>query len=622
MSESERPKLYTGALEVKTSSIAKSLADLVDRERVHPASVDFDILKIETYVKEPSRDEYVALDKQRLAKLLDLTHLLNPALQFEQEYEIRFKPVTPLPFKFNMSISADKFRSVAHITLKAGSIIKAGVDPKLLYLYFNKIKLRNKMMIYICDDSLRAAVGKLAKQANGEPFSEEVEFALCAWPQPMETIDDQLIWSYRDKMKQEEETGRINYADRGFISGVNKDEPLIEYIMPRRGTAGRSFDGKFIGAPEPKTQNEPTFTIDETKIKAVETNGKRLYIAKEDGYVKLEENVLSIGKTIELSDVSLKTTGNIRAGLDKGITIRVEGKDPAKEAIGVDMVVEATEVYANGGVASGALVTADKIVIKGQTHQKSELIGKHIEANVLRGTARGEDVIVKSLEGGNISAISAQIEQVVGGEVTCRTIKAGNLRGKAYLQATTEIIVSRVSKGENRLIIDSSVEAEDRDAIGAAMKRIGELKAEMEEHKHARDANALYLSKNFNAYKQVREKIAEDRKAGRLTGESYLRMAREYKSAQQNCDVTEAQIGLLAARIKEKRGELERFDKLALESVVINESAIWKGHNEVIFKLPFLGREYAQNIDDGMRVKSVKLVESCDGGEYEIKLLY
>jgi hypothetical protein len=609
-------------LEVKTSSIAKSIADLCDREKTHPSSVDFDLIKVETYIKEPPKDEYALLEKRHLEKMRDKTYLLNPKLQLLQEYEVRFKPILPLPFKFNVALGADKSRSVAHITLKAGSVIKGKVDPKTLFLYFNKLKLRNKMMIYICDDSLRAAVVKLAQKAIGEPFSEDFGFALCAWPQPVDTIDGKLIWHYRDKMKQDYESDRINYADRGFLSGVNKDELLIEYVKPKRGTAGRSFDGGFIAASDPRTLDEPNFTIDEAKIEVKEEDGKRLFLAKEDGYVKLDDNVLSIDKTVELDEVSLKTTGNIRAGLDKNITIRIDGKNASDEAIGVDMVVEATEIYANGGVGSGALVAADKIVIKGHTHQKSALIGKYIEVNVLRGTAQGENVIVKTLEGGSIRSIEARIEQAVGGEVKCKKIKAGSLRGKACLQATSEIVVGQVIKGENRLIIDTSVEDEENGEIDAAMEKIDEIKSQIEELRRARDANALYISKNFNAFKQVQEKITEDRKLGRLTGETYLKMAQEYKAALKKRDDADARIELLTAQIKEKRRELERFDKQVLEGAVTNESGMWKGHNEVIFKLPFLGREYTQNIDDGMRVKRVKLVELNDDGEYEFKLFY
>jgi hypothetical protein len=229
---------------------------------------------------------------------------------------------------------------------------------------------------------------------------------------------------------------------------------------------------------------------------------------------------------------------------------------------------------------------------------------------------------VKSLEGGTIRSIDAQIEQVVGGDAKCKTIKAGVLRGKACLQAATQITIGQVNKGENRLIIDASVEDEDRAAIDEAIAAIAELRAKIDENRRAREANALYLSKNLSAFKQVQETIAADRALGRLTGETYLNMAREYKVALKKQDDADAQIELLTTKIKEKRRELERFDKMALESVVVSESAIWAGHNEVIFRLPFLGREFVQNIDDGMRVKRVKLVESDDDGGYEIKLFY
>ncbi|MDR2034910.1 MAG: FapA family protein [Helicobacteraceae bacterium] len=620
MSELGRPKLYAGTFEAKTSSIAKSIADLAQREKVHPASVDFDLLKVSTYVKEPIKDEFAPLTKAHLEKMRDKAYLLDPKLQFAQEYEVRFKPLAAQPFKFGIALNVDKFRSAAYVTLKTKSIVKAGTEAARLFLYFNKIKLRNNIMIYLQDDALRAAVGLLAQKANGEPFSEDISFALCSWIAPTETIDERLIWRYREKTKREEEGDRINYAERGFVSGVQKGETLIEHILPKQGTAGRSFDGKFIAMPEPKSEGAPDFTIDAATIEIKEEADKKLFIAKEDGYVKLENGVLSIDKTITLSEVSLKSTGNVCAGLDKGVKISIEGKDASEEVIGADMVVEASEIYANGSVASGALVTADKIAIKGQTHQKSELIGKHIEANVLRGKAQGEEVFVRSLEGGYVRSIRAEIEQAVGGEVKARTIKANNLRGKVVLQATNSIVVGQVSKGENRLIIDTSLEEEESKDIAEARAQIDDYRSQIEDLRKAKDANAAYLAKNLSAFKQVQEKTFEDRKAGRVTGEVFLKMFREYEAAQKKLDDQETQIGYLSMRIKNKKGELERFDKLVLEASVANESGIWKGHNEVIFKLPFLGREYTQNIDEGMRVKRIVLKESQDEGEYEIKL--
>ena len=614
-------KLYSTTIDVKTTSVAKSLADLIAREKVHPASVDFDILKIQTLIKEPKRDEYVPLTKDHLEKLRDKEYLLDPALQFTQEYELHFRPFMHYPFKFNFSLTADKFRSQASIVLKAGSVIKPNTDIKLLFLYFNKIKLKNNMLIYLFDDQLRAGLKNLLQYANGEPFKSDVALTLAAWQQPVETIDDRLIWHFQEKNKVKNENDRINYADRGFVSPVLKDELLVEYIYPKQGQHGRSFTGALIQMPEPKVENAPQFTADDATVTVQNDEAHRCFIAKTDGYVKFENNALSIDTVMQVSEVSLKTTGNIRAGLDKGVRVVIEGKDIADEVIGVDMVVEASAVSANGSVANGALVMAQNIVIKGQTHQKSELIAKNIEVNVLRGVARGEDVKVNMLEGGSVHALRANIGQAVGGEVSALHIKVDNLRGKSTMTAAHTITVGQVTKGDNRLIIDPSAKTADREAILAAHDEIEQYRKHIDDNRRLMEVNVGFLAKNANSFKQIQLEIIKDKQNGRQTGESYMRMAREYLAVQKKQDEYEAAITQMQKKIAERHDEIGKYDASVLQARVINERVVWAGHNDICFTLPVIGRDFVQVIEDGMRVKEVGLVENQEG-EFEIKLVY
>ncbi|GHS88576.1 hypothetical protein FACS189487_07140 [Campylobacterota bacterium] len=624
MADGAKPKSYSTTIDVKTSDVAKSLSDLIAREKVLPASVDFDILKVNTYIKEPKKDEYAALEKRHFEKMHDLGYMLDPKLQFLQEYELRFKPIAAQPFKLLLALSADKFHTTAHITIKAGSIIKAGVDQKALYNYFNKIKLKNNMMIFLMDEALRAAVNKLSNLANGEPFKQDITFALCAWITPLETINDSMEICYQKKAPQEDETKRVNYAERGFVSSVKSGELLLEYIMARRGTAGRSFNGKLISMPDPTITHQPTFSIDESTIEVKESESKKMYYAKVDGYVRLSSEKLEIDRTITVDSIDLKTTGNIRAGLENNVKIRVEGKDPSDEVIGADMVVEATDVYANGSIASGVLITAKSIVVKGLTHQKSDLVANSIEVNVLRGLAQGDEVKVKTLEGGVVKTTKADIEQAVGGEIYGKDICVGNLRGKVYIKATHSIVIRQVSKGENKLIIDPSVDGKEQSEFGHARMQIENFKARIEELKKESENIESYLSKNQNAFKQIQQKVIKDRAEKRATGETFIKIAQEYLANQKRYENIDLEIKVIESQIADKRLELAQIDKQVLESFVINETGVWNGHNEVIFKLPFLEEEFIKTLDD-MRIRKIELVEGRDkenGEEYEFKLTY
>lgn len=617
-----QPRLFSKTLEVRTSNIAKSLNDLIIREKVHPASVDFDILRVKTFIKEPNRDEYSPLDKENLEKLRNESFLLEPQLQILQEYLVKFKPLEPQPFKLKIAIASDKHRSLATATIKAGSLIRPIKELKQhLFLYFNKLKLRNNMLIYLLDEPLRVAVGKLADMASNEPLAQDFVVPLANWPHVIDTINDEIIYHYIDKNRQDEDAKQINYADRGFISAVSAGEVLIEYIEAKAGKAGRGFNGKFVDVPDPVVDNYPDFGVDASTIEVKSENGKKFFVAKDDGYVKFDNGVLAIDKTMSVGGISLKTTGNVRAGTDKNVKIEVDGKDPSEEVIGADMVVEASEVRANGSVGGGAKIKAETVVITGQTHQTSEIYAKNIEVNILRGLAVGEEVRIKTLEGGRARGKNITIDQAVGGEVSACTVEVGNLRGRSKISATKTITIKQITKGENKLIIDPMANDEFAKEIEEIYKAVDLIKKEIEQIKKAMEQNSAYIRKNQDGFNQVQIKISEDKKEGRPPSEAFIRMAREFLTAMKKEESFVNTIDELEKQIVVKKSEIEKFDKMVLDATVINEAVNWYGFNEIRFKLPVFGKEFVHNISDGERILRIRL-ELNELGEYEVMTVH
>lgn len=610
---------YDKTFTVKTATIAKSLSDLAERERVLAGSIDFDLLKVRTYVKE--NDEYKEIDKASLERIKDKACLQNPKVQFLQEYDVRFRPVAQQPFRLNISAAADKFRTVAEVTVKRGSIIQKGVEPQTLYAFFNKLKLKQSMIVYLFDEELRAGVKGLCAFADGKPMESDFKLILARWLAPVETVNDAFIWHYRQKEAEAGKNDRINYAERGFVTGVSAGEMIAEYIFPKKGENGRSFDGRVIEQGEPKVGFVTQFNVDEKTIETQTDSQSRRYVARTDGFVQFDGAALSIGKTISLSEVSLKTTGNIKVGLDREIEVEIMGKTSGEEVIGNDMVVEADVVTTNGGVASGAVVTGNTISIGGSTHMNSELIAKSIEVNVLRGKASGEKVTIKSLEGGSVRAGLCEVGQAVGGEINAESAIVDGLYGKTRITATKSIVIKRVIKGENRLTIDPGSKEEDRALIASVMEAIKEIKKEIEELKRALSDYAAYIAKNGSSFKQIQEILAEDKKNNITSSEVYAKMAREFTLVQKKQESAENAISALESQIADKQTEIERFNKQTLEAAISNEGAVWAGHNEVVFRLPVLGMDYCRTLSDGVRVTKLSLVEAREGG-YEIKLVY
>ncbi|MDR3346980.1 MAG: hypothetical protein LBN32_00035 [Helicobacteraceae bacterium] len=606
-------KLYTKTFDVKTTSVANSLRDLIAREQVIPASVDFDIMRVQTFIKDAKADEYTPLDKDRMERFNTQEYLLDPLLQISQEYEVRFRPAKPYPFKLNITIAADKFHSMAVAIVKAGSIIQQDCDPRLLLLYFNKLRLKNDMLIYLRDSELRSGISRLQTVADSKPIAADVRIVLSRWAQPIETVNDKLIFHYIEKMKVDKDALRINYADRGFLCGVQTGELLVEHILPQQGKNGRSTNGVFIEMPEATANNAPDFTIDASTVMEQSDAQRRCFFAKTNGYASLTNKILAVLNEIDIESVSLKTTGNIRVGTDQDITINITGNKEASEAIGSNMIVEATTINAAGSVGAGALVVGNKITIKGSTHKDSSLVAKEIDVNVLRGEAKGEIVKVKSLEGGTVHALQTEVEHAIGGEIIANHIIIRNLYGKVKATAAKTITISTVKRGDNKLIIDPSAQDEDTAIIKATHEEIELLKSEIAEKKRAIATDSEYLQKNSSAFKQIQAYLLDAKQRGFAPADNYKRMAIEYLTAQKRLTANNEALKSLQAQSDEKFKSIAGYDESVKTAYITNENGRWKEQNEIVFRLPASKQEIGQVISDEPYVVKISLRPDSDG---------
>lgn len=622
-SSGTQSKLFARTVEMRTTNVAKNIADIALRDGVNPASIDFDIVRVKSFVKEAGDNEYSPFTKEHLAMMRNPEYLLNPDLMILQEYVVKFKPIEPSPFKLKIQLASDKNRSVASATIKAGSIIKPMKDLKQqLYMYFNKIKLKNNMLIYLMDEPLKLAISKLSEMASAtEPTKEDLTLLLAVWPQVEETVNDRIIYHYKEKNRQDEDARQINHADRGFISAVVAGEVLVEYVEPKFGKAGRGFNGKYISVPEPVVDNYPDFGVDNETIEIVSEDGKKLYKALSDGYVKLENGVLSIDKTMAVGGISLKSTGNIRAGVDKNVVIEVDGKDPSEEVIGADMVVEASVVRANGSVAGGAKIKAESITVTGQTHQTSELYAKNIDVNILRGVAVGERVKIRTLENGRVKGEHIEIEQAVGGDINGHSVVIGNTRGRTKVAATKSIVIKDMTKGENRFSIDPMADDEYAKEINTIDEEVAEVRKQIEAIKRSMEQNTSYILKNQESFKQIQQKIMDDKKEGRPPSPAFVRMAKEFLDAQKKHEEFNAQIESLEKEIADRKEAAKQYDQMVLDAKVENEAVRWVGYNEIKFVLPVFGKEFSIGINDGDRIARLRLVLN-KMGEYEVSVVH
>jgi len=415
---------------IRTQNVAKELISVAKSYEMKVDALDFNILDVQTFTRMndgTKETEWVEVSHDELYELDDQSALLNPFFQIKQTYEVEIfsKASEEELYKdFKLAVGANATKCKVYLSIGAGSKVtyNSRFEQDFLML-INKRKVRSGILINIFDEMLSDVVSRITAHVRIEETAtyQKGETILIAESyEPTLTTDDALIFHY-DKKEEVDENHKVDYASRGFIQSVNKDELLIEYIKPKEGKPGRNCRGEFMKPQEPVISNEVTFKIDDT-IKEIDTETSVQYIAHENGYIALEGDTYIIKTDVDVGEISFKTTGSISTGLDSEVSINVKETDAVKDAIGTGMFVEVSEIEIEGNVGSNAKVFALKASVGGQTHKTSTMRADKLNINVHKGSAYGKNIHVTRLEHGTIDGDNIEVTQAVGGHIRGKEI--------------------------------------------------------------------------------------------------------------------------------------------------------------------------------------------------------
>jgi len=322
---------------VRTQNIASEIFKMAKSYEIQPETLDFNLFNVQTYTRvmlddHSGNSDWNEISPDRLHELDTNKQLLNPNFHIKQVYEVeifqkQFDASNPCN-DFKTAVGANATKSKVYLSVLAGS--KLFQYPTFAHDFediLNKKKIRAGILIYIFDDMVASLVSKLSTQlevAEELSFTKNETYLIAQSPEPTATINDKIILHYETNNEIDENT-KVDYAARGFIQSVKKDDLLIEYIKPQLGKPGRNCRGEFIPPKEPVVRYEPTFGVDDT-IKVVEDDKSIQYIAKENGYIAFENNTYLIKREVDVGEISFKTTGSIESGVDSDVNIVVTEK--------------------------------------------------------------------------------------------------------------------------------------------------------------------------------------------------------------------------------------------------------------------------------------------------------
>ncbi|MDR1911357.1 MAG: FapA family protein [Helicobacteraceae bacterium] len=616
---------FLGAVVMETDNMPATLKELSQRFGVKSSQIDFLIQNVKTIVQFPESDKPAELTPAMIGRFSDPALLINSDFSIKQTYIATFSPApNERDRQLVIEVSANAARTKAIASVQPTSKIRNFSNIRDYIIgELNKIKLRYGMIIGLREGAMQNDVmGLVNKIRIHDCVPEPHRIVLCDWIAPIATINDGLILHFKDKNKEApRESDRVDYAERGFIKTVEAGELLVEYIKPKNGTAGRDFRGVYIPILKAKRAFLPILNPDLEAIEVKESDRSIGYYAKRNGYVnyRQKESRLSIGDTIEIESADFKTTGNIQAGLDSKVKIKIEGNDAYEDHIGTNVKIEASEIDLDGSVASGAQVKAKIVRVAGQTHSSSSIIAETATIGVHKGMLEAKKVKIDRLEHGRVSAEEVEIDLAIGGMVWARRIIVGVLRSHTTLIASERIEIRQLIGGENHIYIEAAASIADRKRLETLMIESKTCDREVSAAFRKYDKKRAVLQRNKSQFEQLRGRIESDRLNGKVSPSVFIERYNQYLEEMKNARLLKEELEAAQYKQGTLQDEIGLIQSRVLNAVVINKD-IWRNYNEIRFRLLSPPKELLFVPKENGRASEIRL-EISGVEDYAIKVI-
>ncbi len=604
---------------VDTENINQELKNISSTKNIPLNELDFNLISVKTVFKAHKDDEWMEVNKNNIEQFKDEDFLLNEELLIKQQYKIEiFIKENEDKLIFDIGLGTNKYLTKIIATVKKNYDVKYSSNLKQFIINeINKRIAKQSILLSMFPSEMDKEVEKIVSKIRVNGFlDEDSNFIVCHCIDPIEPIDDKLIFHYKKNLNVKDKHGKIDYSKRGYVQAVQAGDIIIEYIKAKNGKNGRNCKGDFLKVREAKEKYSIDFNISEN-IERKEDENRIIFVAKKDGFVNKEGDKYDISDNMELEEISFKTTGSIEADLNTNTKINIKENDFLKDAIGPGMNVESTEIKVEGNIGSGAIVKAKKAEIGGQTHKSSKIFADELKISVHRGYAEGKNIDIKRIEGGKVNGKNVKVDQMIGGEITAEKIFIKQLVSNTTLIASELIEISELKGENNKFIIDPS-------KILGCHDKIIELEQQMKKN----DANIkttmdmiknkkLLIEKNKEPAIMVKQKIIELKKEGKEPPIALIKKIKDYHSLVNLYNSLLEKLKNEKNERKALKEKIENIQSAVLNAKIINHS-IWTEYNEIKFVLLSPKIEITYTTKKGELFKKITL-SKIEEDKYQIE---
>lgn len=605
---------------VQTTNVARELLNTALSYNVEMSDLDFELIKAKTFTRINNGNSSDIWEDQSNNDVIvrDESLFLNPNFEIKQSYEIEIHtlPKDYLFDKFHASIGANSTFCKIYLSVSEGSVLSYNEEiVEQLRNYIDKKKVRANVLINIFDNPMHDFISKMYAKLRIDStivFEKNEMFLIAEGVEPVPTVDDDLIFHFKNKNSASDNKN----ANQEFIISVVKDELLIEYIKPKKGSAGRNCKGIYLGVSQPKVSNEPTFKVS-SKISVIDGESSIQYKANQSGYIVFENDTYDIKEELDVNEVSFKTTGSIITEMDSEINMNVKEKDLFKDAIGSGMDVEVNEIEVEGNVGPKAKVVAKIAKIDGQTHGTSYVQADKLTINTHRGVAKAQEAYITRLERGKVVAKTVSVSQALSGDIAGETVTVDLIGSHVTITASKTIEIKKMQGSENKFIIDPMAISKLDESISKNDELIKDLDRKIKDINYEIQEYVTMVHSNEQAYTQIKKRLLHYQKNNIKLPKSLVRQFKEFQATIHHLQELKDVLKDLTSQRERLSVVKQTFQENILQARVINRDK-WVGYNEIIFnlidppaRLTFVPKEGSREMIFG--------IQEDENGVYHIK---
>lgn len=574
-------KLYRLPVIKDTDNIYESIKKISYETHIPQEHIDFDIIEIKSYIinSRTGDDIEVNKDSRDLIK-----SLINKEKHFiKQEFTVHFYDKTNEireNINLNIKIIGNKDLSKIYVSFDTELTYIDELDNKILSEIIKK-QIKNGLVVDIFNVDFSLWMNDIISKVrvHGKYDFTGKNYLLSEGFPQIKAVNPELLKFYS---KQKIDNDRVDHKQRDFVIETNIDQLLMRYVKPKEGTAGLNCKGSYIDKSIVNDKiNMIKFKIGDG-VEEIDSEEYIEYFARKKGFLSMENGFLTIKNNLNVREISFKKTGSIQTTSESDIHINIVGIDESLDQI-KHAGVETETLEVTGNVGLNANIVAKTVSISGQVHRSSTVTADTIKINRLKGTAKGVDINIDSVEHGHIRGINLNIGVANGGIIIGETIKIKEVKSNTYILASKSIEIESVTGEDNKIIISPYAKLSQYE-LNEKLLRISSAEVELSKIQEKLNYLVNLLKVHKNAIIELKKKVAYYKEMKISLPKGMLFQVEKHKN--------------LVLETKETNGLLFRkqdsIDQLKLQLSVlacnIEKSFIlvennWSEYNVVIFKV-------------------------------------